>query len=219
MRTRFIPIALLAVLPAFGQMASHTISITATRSIYLQPDQVVVGLSVISATTATLDQVTRVLSTLGITVANLNGIGTNSNPPTLQWNFTLAAPLSSLTATLASVGKLQQTIAQNNSGLTLTFTVNGTQASDQLRQSQSCPNADLVADATSQARKLATAAGMNLGPLLSVSDTPAPGLVAGGRLGGFANFISGDFVASTLIVPATSPAITCSIFAEFRLLP
>ena len=71
--------------------------------------------------------------------------------------------------------QLEQTIAQNNSGLTLTFTVEGTQASQshKMQQSQPCSNADLIADATAQAQKLAAAAGLTLGPILRLSNAPS----------------------------------------------
>lgn len=146
-----------------------------------------------------------------------------SAPTTFQWNFTLAAPLANLSATIGSLTKLQQTIAQNNSGLTLTFSVNGTQVSQQLQQSQSCSNADLIADATAQAQKLAAAAGLTLGPIRELSNAPAlessgPGYVVpvlAERLGGFLNV--GDF-SEFLLAAAPSP-VTCSLLVTFQLLP
>ena len=47
-----LPLLLLAAAPLFAQLESHTLAISATRSINLQPDQVVFGLSVSSAATA-----------------------------------------------------------------------------------------------------------------------------------------------------------------------
>jgi uncharacterized protein YggE len=199
--------------PAFGQFESHALSITATRSIYVQPDQAVFGLSVSSSAITTLEQAAAPLSGLGITSANLSGEGSSVVPPSFQWSFTLAAPLSSLTATIGSIVKLQQTIGQNNSGLTLTFSVNGTEVSPQLQQAQSCSNSDLIADATAQAQKLATAAGLALGPIRSLSNAPlaqayaVPSLVVvTSRLGDFA---PGSF----------SSPLTCSLTVQFQLQP
>src|ERR1700735_261322 len=118
-----LPLLLLAAAPLFDPLESPTLTIPAPRSINLQPEQVVFDLLVSSAAITSLDQIVGALSGLGITSANLNGVN-NSNPTTLQWSFTLAAPLSNLSATIGSLTRLQQTIAQNNSGLTLTFTVN-----------------------------------------------------------------------------------------------
>ena len=112
-------LSLLAIIPAFGQLESNTLTISATRSTYLQPDEVVFSLSVTSPVSTSLDQVVAALSSLGITAANLSGVGSNATPPTQQWNFTLAVPISSLTATIGSITKLEQTFAQNNNGLTL----------------------------------------------------------------------------------------------------
>jgi spore germination protein YaaH len=213
---------LFSAAPLFAQLESHTLAISASRSINLQPDQVVFGLTVSSAATASLDQIVSALAGLGITSASLAGVNNYSAPTTFQWNFTLAAPVASLSATIGALTKLQQTIAQNNSGLTLTFAINGTQVSQQLQESQSCSNSDLIADATAQGQKLAAAAGLTLGPILRVSNVPVnqnyavPSIV--GRLGSsvsgvlFASF--SDFLVSAPLTP-----VTCSLLVTFQLLP
>jgi hypothetical protein len=215
-----IALLLLAAAPLFAQLDSHTVAISATRSINPQPDQVVFGLTVSSGATASLDQIVGALSGLGVTSANLNGVS-NSTPTTLQWSFTLAAPLSNLSATIGSLTKLQQTIAQNNSGLTLTFIVNGTQVSQQLQQSQSCSNADLIADATAQAQKLAAAAGLTLGPILKLSNLPvAQSYAVPVNVAEVGSFVSGDFSGfpGFLLAAAPSP-VTCSLLVKFQSLP
>jgi uncharacterized protein YggE len=205
----------LAVGPAFGQLESNTVTISATRSISLQPDQVVYSLTVNSALNATLDQIVAALSGLGITSANLTGVNNNSAPQTLQWSFALAAPFSNLGATIGSLIKLQQTITQNNSGLALTFSIAGTQVSAQLQQSQSCSNSGLIADATAQAQKLAAAAGLTLGPILKLSNGPlaqsSVGLV-GNVVPGAASL--GDL--SDFLLGAAEPT-TCSLVVQFQL--
>jgi len=201
-----------AVAPIFGQLEPNTLTISATRQNNLQPDQVVFSVSVGSNPTASLDQVVGALSGLSITSANLAGIS-NFSPPVLQWSFTLAVPLSNLAATIGSLTTLRQTIVQNHSGLTLTFTVNGTQVSTQLQQSQSCSTSDLIADATAQAQKLAAAAGLVLGPILKLSNQSLPQTLVGtvvpesvARLGAFSNF---------LVAPPTP--VTCSLVVQFQL--
>ncbi len=218
-----LPLLLLAAVPLFAQLESHTLTISASRSINLQPDQVVFGLTVSSPASAGLDQIVSALAGVGITSANLTGVNNYSAPQTLQWNFTLAAPLSNLSATIGSLTKLQQTIALNNSGLTLTFTVEGTQVSQQLQQSQSCSNADLITDATAQAQKLAAAAGLTLGPVRQLSNAPSlessgPGYivpVVAQRLGGFLEV--GGF--STFFLGGAPSPVTCSLLVTFQLLP
>jgi uncharacterized protein YggE len=213
MRKCWPGILLLSAVPALGQLESHTLTISATRRVNIQPDEVVFGLSVSSATATSLDQVVAALSGLGITSANLTGVGNNNDPKTVQWSFRLATPLSSLSATIASLAKLKQTIGQNNSGLTLTFSLDGTQVSPQLQQSQTCSTSDLIADATAQAQKVAVAAGLVLGPILKLSNEPliqpygAP--VSGARLGVFA-------IASFSLAPAPPP-VTCTLAVQFQL--
>jgi hypothetical protein len=212
-----LPLLLLAAAPLFAQLESHTLTISATRSINLQPDQVVFDLLVSSAAITSLDQIVGALSGLGITSANLNGVS-NSNPTTLQWSFTLAVPLSNLSATIGSLTKLQQAIPQNNSGLTLTFTVNGMQVSQQLQQSQSCSNADLIADATAHAQKLAAAAGLTLGTILKLSNVPAAQATAAQvDVAELVSFVSGDF--SDFLIGYVPSPVACSLRVKFQLLP
>lgn len=173
------------------------------------------------------DQVVAALSGLGITDASLTG-EFSTNPTTLSWNFSYTAPLSSLTAAVGSITKLQQAIAQSNSGLTLTFTVEGTQVSQQLRQAQACSNSDLIADATAQAQKLAAAAGLSLGPILRFSNAPRPLLQPtsfgafefSGELSAFPTGTGGlgNALIGFLVTPPPSP-VTCSLVVKFQLLP
>ena len=224
-----LSIPLLATSPVFGQLDSHTLSISATRSMYLQPDQVLFGLSVNTSATGNLDQIVGALSGLGITSANLTGTF-SSKATTLSWNFSYTAPLSSLTTTVSALAKLEQTISQNNSGLTLTFSVDTTEVSEQLRQSQSCSNSDLVADATAQGQKLAAAAGLTLGPILKLSNTPLTLLqpsfdtgelalypISAGRVGTFGT-VGADYSLSSFLVAARPSPVTCSLVVEFQLL-
>jgi hypothetical protein len=211
-----IVLILLASAPLFAQLESHTLAISATRTITPQPDQVVFGLTVSSPASASLDQIVAALSGLGITDANLTGIG---NLVPFQWGFNLVAPLSKLSTTIGAIVKLEETIGQNNSGLALTYTVEGTQVSGQLLQSQSCSNTDLMADATAQAEKLVAAAGLTLGPILRVSNVPvAQSGAIPTNVQHEITFLSGSFSDFLLGSPTTSP-VTCSLLVKFKLLP
>jgi hypothetical protein len=218
-----LSLLLLASAPLFAQLESHTISISATRSVNLQPDQVVFGLSVGATGSSSLDQIVRALSSVGVTSANFAGVGSSSSLA-LQWSFTLIAPLSDLSATISSLMKLQQTIAQNDSGLTLTFAIDGTQVSEQLQQSQLCSDADLITDAIAQAQKLASAAEFTLGPIVRLSTTPADEIYAipnnFDRLGSFVSSGLLDFGGFSDFLFASAPApVTCSLAVKFQLLP
>src|ERR1700689_193821 len=137
-RRLVLAILLLGAAPAFGQIESHTVTISAARSLVFEPDQIVLQLSVSSNPSATLEQIVGALSRLGVTGADLTGTY-NSNPLTLSWNFSFTAPLANLTATMGSITKIEQTIAPNNSGLTLKFYILRTQVSQQQQQAQTCP--------------------------------------------------------------------------------
>jgi hypothetical protein len=217
MRRLLLPILLLGAAPAFAQIESHTVTISATRSIVLEPDQIVLQLTVGSNPSATLDQIVGALSGLGITDANLTGTY-NSIPSLLTWNFSFTAPLANVTATIGSITKLEQTIAQNNSGLTLTFYIGGTQVSQQLQQTQTCPNLDLISDASAQAQKLANAAGMTLGPILRLSNAPSPQSILVPANVGLSGIIGTYSILQSPLTPPPSP-LTCSLSVQFQLLP
>jgi hypothetical protein len=68
------------------------------------------------------------LSSIGITPSNLLSVNSASLPNSssttpLAWTFQLITPFSSQKATATALAALQNSIAQNNSGLTLSFSV------------------------------------------------------------------------------------------------
>jgi hypothetical protein len=117
--------------------------------------------------------------------------GANDNRGSLQWSFTLAAPLTKMNSTIVSLIALQQSIVQNNSGMLLTFQVQGAYVSPEAFQAQSCAAKDLVADAQAQAQKVAAVAGVYAGPIIAISDgtssapTSTGYAVPASRLGSF----------------------------------
>ena len=60
----------------FGQLGPNSITITATRTNNIQPDQVLVGLNVTSGTTAGLDDITGALTGAGISGTSFTGVYT-----------------------------------------------------------------------------------------------------------------------------------------------
>jgi len=164
---------------AFGQLDSNSITVTASRSTALQADQAVFTVDVNAGLNTCLDDVLGALAGSGITLVNFNGVNNQQGfiptqwfmptAPTVDWFFTLPVAISQIKATAASLTSLQQSIAQKNNGLTLSFAVRGTQVSPPLQQSQMCSISDLVSDARSKAQKLASAAGVTLGSVLAMS--------------------------------------------------
>jgi uncharacterized protein YggE len=204
-----------------GQPGPNSITITATRTSTTPLDQALVGINVTSGLTAGLDDITAALTGVGITGAAFTGINTttiyvtngNQTVPqsALQWSFTLTAPLASLKSVLASLVATQQAIAKQNSGLTLSFGVQGAQLSAQALQAQLCSQSDLVSDARTQAQKVAVAAGVTAGTILSISDSGAQGIAPASRLG----FATSAIFYSGVIV--SMPSATCGLTVQFQL--
>ena len=177
---------LLSASLAFGQLDSNSITVTASQSANLQPDQVLFAVYVTTSLTASLDDVLAAVKGAGITSANFSGINsaagqlcsaitTSPVVPTVQWAFGLPVPFAQMKATVTALTSLQQSISQANSGFTLSFSVQNAQISTSLLQSQPCNITGLIADATAQAQKLAAAAGLSLGSILAMSsNTSSP---------------------------------------------
>ena len=214
---RKLPLAslLLSAISVFAQSPSPAVIITATRSIAVAPDQALLSLTVTSRPETNLEQIVSPLSGLGITALNLSSVY-NSSATMLQWNFNLAVPLTSLTATIASLTNLVQNISQNNSGLALSFSVTGVQTSAQsqaTQQAQTCTNANLIADATAQAKSLTAAAGMTLGPILKLFTVPSPAVTN-------VFYAVAELSPVLYFAPANySVSSTCSLSVEFQLAP
>ncbi|HXA68069.1 MAG TPA: SIMPL domain-containing protein [Bryobacteraceae bacterium] len=200
----------------FGQLDSETVTIQASRSVSLTPDQVVLTVSVSAGPTTSLDQIVAALANSGITAANFVRVtsGRDTLSP-LQWSFRLAVPLGKIKATIASLTALQQSIAQSNSGIALSFQVQGSQVSSDLVQSQACAAKDLVADAQTQAQSVAAAAGLAIGPIVAISDgsssAATPTFV---RAGDF--FVGNSIYTTGLWFDPTPPG--CYIEVKFKLL-
>ena len=203
----------------FGQIDSDAVTIQASRPMYLPPDQVVFSVSVSAGPNTSLGQVVAALSNSGITAANLSTVagGTDNQSP-LYWDFTLAAPLTKMKATIASLTALQQSIVQNNSGMMLMFQVQGSQVSSDLIQSQACSMKDLVSDARAQAQGVVAAAGLAIGPIIALSNLTS-GAVSNQVLSPptFASRIGTSLLQILLTVPRSSP-FNCSLEVKFKLL-
>lgn len=165
---------------AFAQLDSNSITVSASNSVTLQPDQAVFSISVTTPLTTGLDDVLAALAGSGITVSTFSGVTTQTSysstglqlpTTTLIWQFNLTSPLTNTTATVASLTTLQQNIAKAGNGLTLSFSIVGTAVSQQLAQSQTCSLSSLVTSATTQAQALAAAPGLQLGAILALSSS------------------------------------------------
>lgn len=221
---RLIAVMLASGWIVLGQPVSNAITITASRTVYSQPDQVVFYVDVNSGLDTDLEGAVAALAGTGITTSNFTSVYAQASragifPPLLDWSFTLAVPLAKLKDTIASLTAVQQRITQNNAGLGMTFGLHGTQSSP-----QPCSTADLLADARTQAQKIANAAGLSVGPVLVISEpglagaqtsTPAVyGLVVGAASG----FTLGLPALVTWFSSFQAPTANCSLVVEFAML-
>lgn len=176
-----LPFLMCAV--AFAQLDSNSITVTASNNTSLQPDQAVFLVAVQSPSTTGFEDVLTALQGSGITAANFTGVSTlpqlcatvtcGLSPSPLQWSFGVTAPITNTKATVASLTTLQQNIAKANDGLTMSFSLIGTQVSQQLAASQTCSLSNLITSATTQAQNLANAGGVTLGPVIAMAGSTA----------------------------------------------
>jgi hypothetical protein len=162
----------------FAQLPSNSVTVTATSSTTLQPDQAVFEVIVNSDLNSTLSTVLNAVQPAGLTIANFSGVSsvsTSTTPPSgptaLQWVFALPVPIASTASTLATLAALASSVPQTNKNLSLVFSIAGTQVSPQLQQSQTCDVAGLINQARTQAQNLASAGNRSLGGILSMSGT------------------------------------------------
>jgi hypothetical protein len=215
---------------AFAQLDSNSITVSASRNASLQADQVVFAVSINTDLTAGLGEVLAAVEPAGLTQANFVGVSSPQASfifePTpgegplpqplpqqrLQWVFGAPVPIAKTKDMVSALTNLQRSLAQVPNGPRLSFSVQGTQVSPQLQQSQTCAVSDLISDARTQAQKLASAAGLNLGSVLALASATAttslgPGVYLGVPVGALIS-------AGPFGLPLAAP---CSITVKFAL--
>lgn len=165
---------------AIAQPSPNTLTVTATRTASVQPDQVVFGVSVAAPLATSESDVIAALQGSGITAANFSSVySTQTLSPSnqlvsvLQWGFTVTVPIASLRSTIDTFTGLQLAFSKAKNGLSLSFNVQGMQASAQAQQSQPCSLSGLISDARAQALKIANAASATLGNIVGLSNAVA----------------------------------------------
>ena len=143
---RFASLLILSGVPLAAQIVNNTVTVTASQSPQVQPDKGVFSVTVGSGLNKSLDDAVAAISSLGITAANLVAVSTPNQligvvqtpvvsqtpaAPPLFWTFQLTVPFSKTKDTTSALAALQKSISQNNSGVTLSFTLSGTRLSSQ----------------------------------------------------------------------------------------
>lgn len=210
-----------------ADLDNNTVTVTASRTINVQPDQVSFYVDVITAQAVGLDDVLSALKGTGISATDLNSVYGESNE-TSRWSFLLLVPFSAMTARIAALNQIQAKLLQPDGSPALTFTLNGAQVSAEARAAQACPLPALVADARKQADAMAAAAAMRTGAITVISDQPLS--VAGFPVtvftpgSGQPSFVTADNNASSTSVVldpssvANVATVTWSLTVQFKLL-
>lgn len=187
-----------------AQIASNSVSVTATRSVTAPADQAVFSISLRTPLTAALDNVLTALSGTGLSASNLTGVSGDSSG--LLWTFSLVVPLSKAQDTIAVLAKLQND--QRSGGSNLSYFVD-TQTSAEGAAARPCPYADLAADAAMRAQAIANSAGVGLGTLVAASDSTSPQGLS------FVRFFAITAVAGFVSFVNSPSAAPCALTATF----
>jgi hypothetical protein len=186
-----------------------TVAVSPSSGSTVQPDQAVFSISVNSGFDRGLEEIAALLANLGITAADLTGIEGSAafgNSPQMIWTFQLTAPLAKATDTVASLTSLQKALPQNATGLSMSFSLQNLQVS--APQPQSCDFNSLMASARSQARTMASAAGLTVGSVVSVSSGVSPSVPNCGLTVTFGLVVLFNQPPPTAITVTASPAYT-----------
>ena len=217
MRGVFVAL-LFSCVAVYAQVDPYTVTVTATQTLNIQPDQAVINGGIETGIGTSFSDVVNILQPAGITAADLTGVSTvngglTPNPNAIVWSFTLAVPLASLNSTLAALAQLQKNTSLNN----LYFSVQGLQVSPQLQASQQCPESALMASAQAQALAMAQAAGFGLGSLLAISDGSV-GAYPGTPTAVIAAYFNEVTGVVAFFEPAIQTPIVCTVVAKFSLM-
>jgi uncharacterized protein YggE len=190
----------------FGQVAAKTLTVYASRTVNVSPDQATVSASVSTPLDGTVDDAVAALAGTGVTSADLQYVNPLYGQNGIAWQFSWTVPFSKLNDEVAALQK-----AQSKSG-TVSFSLNGAQASAGLVAAQDCTSTALVTDAQAYARLVTAAAGVSLNGIVAVSDGNS-----NSRLGDFVvtanyNFLTVSGYISSILA---SPQGSCAAAVQF----
>jgi len=212
---------LTAAATAFAQPDTGAITITASRNVTAIPDQVQYTVTLRTEAYLEVSEVVARLTGTGITAADLSYV--TGGGEFTEWTFNLVTPFSKMAETNATLARLQQSIRVFQSH-SLSFRVTSQQTSTDAT-AQACPLTALVSDARREADRIATAAGIHVGPIVGLSEARSiPTLLE--RQGAFTATLTSSRLGSAgfaeLLLPYFPPLPTytaCSLVVQFGLLP
>jgi uncharacterized protein YggE len=215
---RLAILLLAAAATAFGQLEDDSLTVTATRTTSLQPDQATVSIYLSAPAGGSLDDAVVALQGSGVAASDLASVNSYTGDNSLEWVFNRTVSFFQLKTTLAALDSIQSALAQK-----VSYFVQGSVSPEAQQAPALCPLPAMVADARAQAQRVADAAGVRVGPVVSLSQAQPTGLVAAPV------FRSGNFVSAAGVSPVSflvgvisqSPPPTgssCGITVQFKLL-
>lgn len=218
---RVLMLMLAAAAAAFAQMDSGTVTITASQTVPAQSDSasVQVQVQVTLPNTGVLDDALALLQPAGFTAADWVSVSTGGYfvvtgaelPPTISWSFSKTIPVMDVPKTVAAL--------DGKSGQGVSYSVNTANP-----QQPECVYPALISSAQSHGARIAEAAGLKLGSIVSIAEGVQPLLVptAAFRSGDFSGVLSIARVSSASFlvdrISTAPPATGCSIIVQFRVL-
>lgn len=158
----------------YGQ--TDALSVTATKTVDLAPDEVTFSVVALVDQDTTLDQVLQMVKDTGTAAKDLGGIGSSQFGPSpnqtrLVYQFTLTTPLAKFKDTLDRFAAVRRSLAASSSTAELqtnAVAIAPAEATREQARLQTTP--DLIADARKKADALAKAAGLTLGPIVGIGE-------------------------------------------------
>ena len=182
---------------ASGQIESNSVTVTAARTVNLQPDQASFTVTVNTPVSASPNDVIAALQGSGIGIANLVSVGPSNvlrigdfTPApfmaTLDWNFSVTVPFTTMKTAFATLAAVANSVKQNNKDFTGRFAFSGAGVSQAaLDAARQTVLPDLIADAKNRAKQITDAAGLGLGAILSISELSTAPLLTSSTTPGF----------------------------------
>ena len=155
----------------FAQLSWNAVTVTASQST-TTPDRIIFYVSVNAGPEATLDEVVAPLQAVGLTAGDLVGVTPQPGQSKSAWQFRLTVPLAKVKDTTAALTAIERNLAQNGGKLSLDYTIQGKAYDSQ--PAQTCDWAALLADARTQAKNTAGAAGLSAGNVLALTGNMLP---------------------------------------------
>lgn len=227
---RAIFLLLAAAGSAFGQLDPDTITIGASRTIPAQYNVAAVQVQLSLPQTSTLDDALAIVNAAGFTAGDFTGVSSPTtfvlNPlvgtlPQLPVYWTLSKTVSTgdVPAILAALDRARNAMLQGKSGTDLLYSV-----SNATPPAPDCQYPALIGNAQAQAARVASAAGLKAGSIISIAEggQTASVPVAAFRSGDFGVILpAGQISYATFLlgrISSVPPATGCSITVQFRLI-